>query len=83
MWPPRWSYAPISYGMGNWGARNPTWNDADATYRTSPVGRALSVQALGMRWMQPVSLQDERPNQGVFDEAENTINLRNTWENCS
>lgn len=74
------SYAPISYGMGNWGARNPTWNDADATYRTSPVGRALSVQALGMRWMQPVSLQDERPNQGVFDEAENTTNLRNTWE---
>jgi len=33
--------------------------------------------------MQPISLQDERPNQGVFDEAENTINLRNTWENCS
>ena len=74
------SYAPISHGMGIWGSRNPAWNDATATYRTSPLGRAAAVRALGPLWMQPVSLQDARPMQGAFDEAENTTNLRSTWK---
>ena len=30
--------------------------------------------------MQPVSVQDERPNQGIFDEAGNTENLRASWK---
>ena len=30
-------------------------------------------------WMQPVAVQDERPSAGVFDEAGNTQNLRDTW----
>ncbi len=74
------SFAPISYGMGNWGARNPKWNDAEATYSTGPTGRAKAVRAMGQLWMQPVSVQDSRPRSGVFDEAENTQNLRNTWK---
>jgi Glycosyl hydrolase family 71 len=41
--------------------------------------RAKNVKNLGLKWMQPVSVQDERPNQGIYDEAENTQNLRNTW----
>jgi Glycosyl hydrolase family 71 len=74
------SFVPISYGMGNWGSRNPQWNDPVGTYATSPISRANRIQALGMKWMQPVSLQDSRPRNGVFDEAENTHNLRNTWQ---
>jgi len=30
-------------------------------------------------WMQPVSVQDERPNQSLYDEADNSENLRVTW----
>jgi hypothetical protein len=30
--------------------------------------------------MQPVSMQDYRPVQKIYDEAENTTNLRNTWQ---
>ena len=73
------SFASISYGMGNWGARNPMSNNADVTYSTSPIGRANKVQNMGKIWMQPVSVQDERPSAGLFEEAENTQNLRNTW----
>lgn len=29
--------------------------------------------------MQPVSIQDARPNQGIYDEAGNTATLRSTW----
>ena len=31
-------------------------------------------------WMQSVSVQDVRPNASLFDEAENTGNLRATWQ---
>lgn len=74
------SYASISYGMSIWGSRNPAWNDPSLTFSTSPKGRAQKIKNLGVRWMQPVSVQDERPNQGVFDEAANTTNLRHTWQ---
>jgi hypothetical protein len=74
------AFAPISYQMGNWGSRNPMWNPPTATYTTGPLGRAKQIKDRGLRWMQPVSVQDERPNQGIYDEAENTTNLRYTWE---
>jgi hypothetical protein len=32
--------------------------------------------------MAPVSVQDERPNQGIYDEAGNTENLRNSWNSA-
>jgi hypothetical protein len=77
-WAPK--FKSISYGMGNWGSRNPKWNDPTGTYPTSPISRAKAVRAMGMKWMQPVSVQDSRPNTGIYDEAENTTNLRNTWQ---
>ncbi|MEV4115214.1 endo-1,3-alpha-glucanase family glycosylhydrolase [Nonomuraea sp. NPDC049695] len=67
------AFAPISYGFSNWGNRNPAANAG----LTANIDRA---HGLGKIWMQPVSVQDERPNQGVFDEAGNTENLRATWK---
>ncbi|WP_345431270.1 glycoside hydrolase family 71 protein [Actinoallomurus vinaceus] len=67
------AYAAISYGFSNWGNRNPAAN----------AGLAANISRthkLGKIWMQPVSVQDERPNQGRYDEAGNTENLRLTWK---
>jgi fibronectin type 3 domain-containing protein len=72
------SFAPISYGMSDWGSRNPAWNDPSAT--ATPMAKVARVHNLGKIWMQPVSVQDERPNQSIYDEAQNTQNLRNTWQ---
>lgn len=82
------AFASISYGMSDWGARSPLDNDPTLTNPTSRVGRALEVKKLDgvdgpghkLKWMQPISVQDSRPREGLFDEAENTHNLRNTWE---
>lgn len=75
----RSAFAPISIGLGNWGSRNPAWNPPDVTYSTSPIGRIAAVHSLGAKWMQPVSVQDSRMREGIYDEAANTQNLRNTW----
>lgn len=69
------SFAPFSYGMSEWGGRSPQF---------APISGAQDpgVQRIhdrGMLWMQPVSVQDERPNQSIYDEAVNTENLRATW----
>jgi hypothetical protein len=74
------SFAPLSYGMSNWGNRNPAWNNPAATGGGSPLGRAAAVRGLGKAWMQPVSVQDHRPREGIFEEAENSRNLRDTWQ---
>jgi hypothetical protein len=73
-------FAPISIGVGNWGSRNPAWNSPTAQGATSPRGRIASVHARGDLWVQPVSVQDERPRSGIYDEAANTTNLRGTWQ---
>ncbi len=73
-------FAPISVGIGNWGSRNPSWNSPTSTGATSPRGRIAAAHARGNLWMQPVSVQDERPRAGLFDEAANTQNLRDTWK---
>ncbi|MGI8810820.1 MAG: endo-1,3-alpha-glucanase family glycosylhydrolase [Acidimicrobiales bacterium] len=73
-------FKSISYGMGNWGARNPLHNNASSTAAGSYYDRAMKAKALGQAWLQPVSFQDVRPNQGVYDEAENTQNFRDTWD---
>ncbi|MFG3435725.1 endo-1,3-alpha-glucanase family glycosylhydrolase [Nonomuraea sp. NPDC047897] len=67
------AFASISYGFSNWGNRNPAANSGLGTN----IGRAHGMDKI---WMQPVSVQDERPNQGIFDEAGNTENLRATWK---
>ncbi|MGW0801404.1 endo-1,3-alpha-glucanase family glycosylhydrolase [Nonomuraea sp. NPDC002799] len=67
------AFASISYGFSNWGGRNPAANANLTTNITTAHG-------MDKIWMQPVSVQDERPNQGTFDEAGNTENLRATWK---
>ncbi|WP_219825429.1 endo-1,3-alpha-glucanase family glycosylhydrolase [Nonomuraea typhae] len=67
------AFAPISYGFSNWGNRSPA--------QQSGIGANIDLaHGMGKIWMQPVSVQDERPNQGVYDEANNTENLRVTWD---
>jgi hypothetical protein len=66
------AYAPISYGFSNWGDRSPASN-------SSLAGNITDAHNRGKIWMQPVSVQDERPSQGIYDEANNTENLRITW----
>ncbi|MBW5481460.1 glycoside hydrolase family 71 protein [Streptomyces bambusae] len=65
-------FAPISYGFSEWGSRSYVGQEGSAR----DVQRA---HAMGKIWMQPVSVQDARPNQGVYDEAGNTATLRATW----
>jgi hypothetical protein len=67
------AFAEISDGSANWGNRSPAANQGLATNIRDAHDR-------GKIWMQPVSLQDERPSQGVYDEANNTENLRLTWQ---
>ncbi|MEU8433461.1 glycoside hydrolase family 71 protein [Streptomyces sp. NPDC029216] len=66
------AFAPISYGFSEWGSRSYAGQDG----ATADVRRA---HAVGRIWMQPVSVQDARPNQGIYDEAGNTATLRSTW----
>nr|WP_240974074.1 glycoside hydrolase family 71 protein [Nonomuraea sp. FMUSA5-5] len=67
------AFAPISFGFSNWGNRSPAG-------QSGITGNITKAHGLGKIWMQPVSVQDERPNQSIYDEALNTENLRTTWE---
>jgi hypothetical protein len=66
------SYASISIGFGNWGIRDP---QSAATW----TNWAAKAHSLGKLWMEPVAVQDERPNQRVYNEAVNTDTLSATW----
>jgi hypothetical protein len=66
------AFAPFSYGFSNWGNRNPQDNSNLSGYVTDAHSR-------GAIWMQPVSLQDERPYASIYNEADNSENLRVTW----
>ena len=70
------AFSPITFGMSGWGGRNPAFSPVQEF--SLDAGRMLTE--LGQLWMQPVSMQDYRPKEQVYDEAENTTNLRNTWE---
>ncbi|MEV0410628.1 glycoside hydrolase family 71 protein [Streptomyces sp. NPDC050448] len=65
-------FAPISHGFSEWGSRSYVGQES----ATRDVQRA---HGMGKIWMQPVSVQDARPNQGIYDEAGNTATLRSTW----
>lgn len=65
-------FAPISYGFSEWGSRSYVGQESS----TRDVRRA---HGMGKIWMQPVSVQDARPNQGIYDEAGNTATLHATW----
>ncbi|MCX5403326.1 endo-1,3-alpha-glucanase family glycosylhydrolase [Streptomyces sp. NBC_00335] len=68
----RVAFESISYGFSEWGSRSYVGQEGS----TRDVRRA---HAAGKIWMQPVSVQDARPNQGIYDEAGNTATLRATW----
>ena len=65
-------YDSISFGFGNWGSRDPL-----VISRSSDMAKA--AHKLGKIWMQPVAVQDVRPNQKLYDEAANTGTLRESW----
>jgi hypothetical protein len=73
------AYDGVCDGYGTWGNRyaggNPT-----GTGSGTPKGNIADVQARGKIWMQPVSVQDSRPNQAKYWEANNTENMRNTLD---
>ena len=62
------NYQDISIGFVNWGVRN------TATLNTWPNWTA-KAHALNKLWMEPVSVQDVRPNQQIYDQASNTATL--------
>ena len=66
------AFAPISYGFSDWGVRSPS-------EQSGVAAEVALAHSLGKLWMQPVSVQDERPDQGIYDEADNTENLRDGW----
>lgn len=65
------------YAMGEWGNRTPDDNKPEVE-----AAKVAAVRAAGMRWMAPISVQDERPYRQVFREALATANLRTTWLNA-
>jgi hypothetical protein len=67
------AFNPISYGFSVWGERTP---QAAASTTTA----ASQAHSLGKIWMAPVSVQDNRPRDGVYTEASNTEALRATWD---
>lgn len=66
-------FASISYGFSYWGTRSV------AEINSSNRAYADKAHALGKIFMQPVSLQDVRPNQGNYFESNNSVSLRSTW----
>jgi hypothetical protein len=66
-------YDSFSYGVGHWGTANP-----DAAANTAKHIRLAHDR--GKIWMAPVRVQDVRPNQKIYDEADNSRTLRLTWQ---
>lgn len=67
------AFAPISYAIGNWGTRT-------AETITAAPGYAAKVHSLGVKWIAPVAIQDERPRSFLYAEANNTETLRASWD---
>lgn len=66
-------YNSMSIGFSHWGPRDPNVAITGADW-------ASKAHALGKLWMQPVAVQDVRPNGKTYDEAANTEALRATWD---
>ena len=66
-------------GAGNWGSRTPESNPTGSATGW-PKWRIQQAHNANKLWMQPVSIQDDRPREGKFVEARNLQNLRNTWD---
>jgi hypothetical protein len=68
-------FAPLSHGFSTWGSRSHTTLGHYSEH-------AELARRHGKLWMQPVAIQDARPNQGVYDEAGNTATLRGSWNHA-
>ncbi|MFL0175309.1 glycoside hydrolase family 71 protein [Mycobacterium sp. SMC-13] len=72
------AFAPLSFGMSNWGPRSSAGGNPGM--RASELGGFRDdAHNKGKIWMQPVAVQDNRPSAGIYWEANNTDNLRDTW----
>lgn len=67
------TYSSISYGFGEWGARNPASVNNGAN-------QAKNAHNLGRKWMAPVAVQDYRTVGKSWEEAGNTETLRASWQ---
>lgn len=70
------AFDSIAYGHSRWGVRNPV-DSASANVRGEP---ATAHSTYGKPWMVPVSVGDERPISGKFNERRNTEQLRTSWQ---
>jgi Glycosyl hydrolase family 71. len=66
------AFAPISWAESSWGQRTPVTIDLLPDY-------AAKAHKLGVKWMAPVAVQDERPRATLYAEAGNTETLRASW----
>jgi hypothetical protein len=73
------AFAPISYGLSNWGFRNPSLVDPPNTQVGMPTDLVRRAHHLGKIWMQPVAFQDNRPQAGTYEESLNGVTNRNAW----
>ncbi len=69
------TYAPISYGMSDWGWRS---TKIQASWKDVPA----KAKAFGPLWMMPVAPQDMRPYSQTYSEAANSAEYRVMWENA-
>ncbi len=67
------AFAPFTYAASNWGKRSPD----SARTTTDRTGLAHS---LGMKWIEPIAVQDVRHKSGLYAEAGNTETIRETWK---
>jgi hypothetical protein len=67
------SYAPASYMLSSWGVR-------DVASLPRVAGQEALAHRLGVKWMEPVAVQDDRPRAGVYAESGNTELLRDGWK---
>lgn len=67
------AYAPISWAVGTWGARNPG-------SISSAQDLAGQAHAAGVKWMAPIAVQDSRPVGLSYREAANLATLRSSWQ---
>lgn len=70
---------PTAHGSRRSATASPSGGSRSYVGQESATRDVQRAHGMGKIWMQPVSVQDARPNQGVYDEAGNTATLRSTW----
>jgi len=74
------NFAPFSYGFSMWGGRDPDAMTTVNVGRGSPVDVIRRTRQLGKLWMQPVVFQDSRPKDAAFEESDNSVTNRLSWQ---